>query len=144
MPAPAVVAPAAGTMPAGVRSFPAVSSVETAPSSGAATYNAEPSALTTRPRELEKRLAAPHGVPGRGMPWKQPSRVSAPVDCSRENATTLAELSELTKTVDPSRLTATPLAPSSDGSAVHAPEAPVRPSVPSELRHPVSEIAPVA
>ena len=71
-------------------------------------------------------------------------RVSAPVAASREKATTLAELAELTNTVDPSRLTATPLAPSSDGSAVHAPEAPSRPSVPSELRQPVSEIAPVA
>ncbi len=63
---------------------------------------------------------------------------------SRENATTLAELLELTNTVEPSGLTATPSAPSSDGVGVHAPEAPSRPSVPSELRQPVSAIAPVA
>ena len=134
----------AGTMPLGVRRFDVVSSVEIAPSSGAATYSAVPSALAARLLELANRFAAPHGAPGRGVPWKQPSRVSAPPAGSREKATTLAELLELTNTVEPSGLTATPRAPSSDGSAVHAPEAPSRPSVPSELRQPVSVTAPVA
>ena len=55
---------------------------------------------------------------------------------SRVKAATLAELFAVTNTVEPSGLTATPSAPNSEGVTAHAPEAPSRPSVPSELRQP--------
>src|SRR6202049_1396821 len=48
-----------------------------------------------------------------------------------------------TNTVRPSGLTAIPSAPSSEGVGVHAPDAPSRPSVPSELKQPAWVIAPV-
>ncbi len=83
----------AGTMPAGVRSLSAVPSVASAPAAGSATYSDAPSALTAGLVALDSRFAAAHGVPARGVAWKQPSRVSAPVAGSRENATTLAERS---------------------------------------------------
>src|SRR2546429_659018 len=79
-------------------SRPLASSVETEPCSGAAMKRAAPSALATIAPEPGNRLAAGHGEPGRGVPCRQPTRVSAPVAGSRLNAITLAELLEVTKT----------------------------------------------
>src|ERR1700730_1428522 len=131
-----------GPVPAGVEEGGSVNS-DIAPSCGADTYSAVLSALTTTPLELTNTLADLHGDPGRGEPCMQPRRLSKPVAGSRAKATTLAELFEVTYTVSPSGLTATPSAPSSEGVGVHAPVSPSRTSVPSELKHPAGEIAPV-
>src|SRR5580704_9710611 len=84
-----------------------------------------------------------HGELGRSAVRKHPMRESAPLAGSRANAITLPEALEVTYTVAPSGLAATPSAPSRAGIAVHAPDAPSRPSVPSELMQLVSVIAPV-
>ena len=93
--------------------------------------------------ELKKTLANGQGDPFGGWPWKQPSSFRAPVEGSRAKATTAPEKLEVTYTVRPSGLTATPSAPSSPGALAQTPEAPSRPSVPSELQQLSSETAPV-
>src|SRR5271165_211453 len=113
------------------------------PSMGEATYRFEPSALASSSSEPLKMLAGVHGAPGRGALWKQPRRVSAPLAGSRANATTLADARAVTYTVWPSGLTVTPSAPSSEALTPQLPLAPSRPSVPSELRQPLSLTSPV-
>src|ERR1700683_3938321 len=116
---------------------------EMTPSSGEATYSAESLALVSRSSDPSKTFAPVHDEPGRGVLFRQPRRVSDPVAGSRANATTLADECAVTNTVRPSALTVTPSAPSRPGVGVHTPLAPSCPSVPSELRQPLSDSSPV-